>query len=88
MFYGFWIEGPSKFDFILTLWFRVLGLKVNGFWNYGVARRRFSNFCMDFVIHEVVKVCRISKSLQANTQCDHNENKKHCQWVKSLTQQS
>jgi hypothetical protein len=43
---------------------------------------------MNFVSHKVAKVCRISQSLWAKTQCDHNESKKHCQRVKSLAQQS
>jgi hypothetical protein len=38
---------------------------------------RVSNFFKDFAIHEIVRICKISQTLWVDTQCDHNERKKH-----------
>lgn len=62
---NFGVEGLSKSDFKKKKWLKVLGFKGWGSWNFGVVGQGFPNFFLDFVRHEVVKVCRILQSLQA-----------------------
>jgi hypothetical protein len=64
---GFKVEGLSKSCFLKSFWLKVLGFRGWGGYNSNVVRGGLPKNFMDFASHEVVRVCRISQSLQAKT---------------------